>query len=471
MFVFGQRKKITEKLYEQNLELAVKNKTLSLLESLYQTSVLTLTPEEMAQAITDIIRKDLNLECASVFIFQKESDLLTPLAFSKSERLVGTLQELGLTLKGIKIANVSKRTFFQQAVYEQKYNITNDIQEVWEGCIPKEHLEKIKEKSHIKTALLAPLIKGEEVLGVLLLMLNRDYQTLSTFEKASIKIFINVIALLLDKAYLYKYLQESYELEKKAKEDINRAYGLEKKAKEELEKLDKFKDDLLKMAQHDLRKPLAIIMGYSDLILRGIAGKIPKKALEMLGKMQLVTQGKIKDINNFLDAEQFKLGKGVVNLVPGVELLPILDQIIDELSFTAKTKGIYLKFKKPLAKEIKEKKFIVSADKEKLKSSIFNIVDNAVKYTEKGGVMVKLQITNDKLQITVEDTGIGIPPEKIKGLLDEQFERTEDAKRVASGSGVGLYLATQIIKMHNGKVWVESELGKGSLFYVELPAG
>src|SRR3989344_390213 len=100
MFGFGQNKKITEKLYEQNLELAVKNKTLSLLEKLYQTSVLTLMPQEMAEKITGIIRQDLNLELAGVLTFEKATDTLAPLAFSKSERLAKTLDTLGFLFSG-----------------------------------------------------------------------------------------------------------------------------------------------------------------------------------------------------------------------------------------------------------------------------------------------------------------------------------------------------------------------------------
>ena len=85
---FGKTKKIAEELFNKNRELAATNKTLSLLEELYQTSVLSLMPSEMAGKITDIICKDLHFEFAEVFIFNKEADILTPLAFSKSERLI-----------------------------------------------------------------------------------------------------------------------------------------------------------------------------------------------------------------------------------------------------------------------------------------------------------------------------------------------------------------------------------------------
>ncbi len=477
--LFNGNKKITEKLYEQNLELAVKNKTLSLLEELYQKSVLNLTPEEVAKEITSIIRKDLNLDLPGALIFTMEGDSLVPLAFSKSERLSKTLNKLGFLFSDTKITDVSKREFFKKVVYNQQDNITNNLQEVWQELINQEHIEEIKRQSHIKTILLYPLIKGSEVLGVLMLGFNRDYNTLNTFEKASIKSFINVIALLLDKAYLYKSLQDSYEITKKA-------YALEKKAKEEIEKIDKFKDQFLMVTQHNLRTPLTSMMGYTDLLLKGFFGKQNKKTTEVIYKFQALTQGMIRMVNNFLDMAQFQLGKGVVALSPGVDALALVNEIVGELQFKAESKGIYIKLEKP------GRVLTIYADKEKLKAAIFNIIDNAVKYTVNGGVTIaintKFEILNPKqsnlresllvqqnspqsVLIVVRDTGIGIPKEKLSTIFEDMFERTEAAKKVSSiGSGVGLYLAGQIIKAHKGKVWVESEgEGKGSVFHIEIP--
>ena len=457
MFGFGETKKITEKLYEQNLELAVKNKTLSLLEKLYQTSVLALMPEDMASKITDIIRQDLNFEFAGVLIFNKENDSLAPLAFSESARLIEISNKLKFFFQDIKITDILKHDFFKKAVYEKSENDTNNLQEVWKELIKPDYLAEIKKDSHIKTVLLYPLLTGQEVFGVLLLGLNRDYQALNTFEKASIKSFINVIALLLDKAYLYKGLQDSYEITKKA-------YALEKKAKEEIEKLDKFKDQFLMTTQHNLRTPLTSMMGYSDLLLKGVFGKQNKKTTEVIKKFQILTQGMIKMVNDFLNMAQFQLGREVVLLKPGVELLPMLEEITTELEFKAKTKGVYLKMEKP------EGKILIKADREKLKAALFNIFDNAVKYTQKGGADIKVE-KNEGVKIIVSDTGIGIPKDKIKNLFDSMFERGDEAKKLDTvGSGVGLYLSGQIIKAHNGKVWAESGGdGKGSIFYVELP--
>jgi signal transduction histidine kinase len=110
-------------------------------------------------------------------------------------------------------------------------------------------------------------------------------------------------------------------------------------------------------------------------------------------------------------------------------------------------------------------------DQIKMKTAIYNIVDNGLKYTEKGGVTIKLQIVNGKLQIAVKDTGIGITKEEIEGLFERTFERGKEAEKLwGLGRGIGLYLGKHIIEAHEGKIWVESEgEGKGSTFYIELP--
>jgi len=261
-----------------------------------------------------------------------------------------------------------------------------------------------------------------------------------------------------------KEVEQREKIEEISKE-LEKAYVVEKKANLELQNLDKYKNDFLRQTQHDLKNPLTVIMGYIDLLLGGNFGKMPKKSADVLKRIEVVAQEKVRDISNFLDEEQFKMGKGVVSLKPGIELFSILDEIVNRLSYQAVSKGIYLKLEKP------EKTFVISADREKLKSALFNVVDNSIKYTEKGGVDIRAE-NSGTVKIIISDTGIGIPQDKIKTIFETQFERTKEAKETAKGTGVGLYLSAQIIKLHNGKVWAESAgEGKGSTFYIELPVG
>src|SRR3989338_4015138 len=160
---FSKTKNITEKLYEQNLELAVKNKTLSLLEKLYQTSVLTLMPEEMAKAITDTICKDLNLEFAGILVLDSKTDTLLPLAFSESSRLEKSLASQGIRFSNINIAGASKHDFFMEVVAGRKEASTHALEQVFGGFVASNKSEVIATDSHVKTVLAYPLMSGSEV--------------------------------------------------------------------------------------------------------------------------------------------------------------------------------------------------------------------------------------------------------------------------------------------------------------------
>lgn len=448
--IFGN-KKVTEKLYEQNLELAVKNKTLSLLEELYQTSIKTLTPEEMAQAVTDIIQKKLNLECVGILLLRKKADTLAPLAFSQSPRLGEALKKYGVHLDAITIAKISNSEFLGRALRSPQGAVTHNLVDVWDHALAPTHLHLMEHELHVKTVLAMPLAIGNAAVAVLLLGFNRDYATLSAFEKKSIYSIADPIGLLLYKAYLYKNLQK--------------AYGVEKKANEELQELDAIKNQFLLTTQHDLRKPLTSVKWFLELLLGGALGKQSKKTLEGARQVQATVENSIEQVNNFLDIAQFQMGKSAIKCEPGVDLLAMMDKIINQLQRQAQEKQIYLNMEKP------ESLPAIAADAIKLKAAIANIIDNAIKYTPHGGVTVKIKNLELKILIEVHDTGIGIPQDKVKTLFEHMFERTEQAKRTTSmGKGIGLYLSAQIIKGHGGKIWAESQgENKGSAFFIELP--
>ena len=245
---------------------------------------------------------------------------------------------------------------------------------------------------------------------------------------------------------------------------IKKAYEVEKRARKDLERLGRAKSQFIMATQHHLRTPLTSMVGYVDLILTGTYGRVPANLKNIIFKFNISTKRLIRIVNELLDISQFQLGKKVVSLQSDIRIEPILDELMEELKFEAEHKSIYLKLKKP------KKILKIKADSEKLKVALFNIVDNAIKYTRKGGVTINIE-SGQKLKIAIKDTGMGIAKEGLKTLFQHTFERGKEAKEVfATGRGIGLYITYQIIKAHNGKIWAESEgKGKGSTFYIELP--
>jgi len=220
--------------------------------------------------------------------------------------------------------------------------------------------------------------------------------------------------------------------------------------------------------QHHLRTPLTSMRGYLDLIAGGTYGKVPPKLKEVLKKFEKSTLNEIQIVNELLDISQFQLGKEVVILQPDIDIESMLKEIVGEIKIEAEKKNLYLKVERP--KEFLPK---IKADPTKLKVALFNLVDNAVKYTKEGGVSIKVQTTDSKLQIAVKDTGMGVPKEELPDIFTRVFERSKEAQKSnTTGRGIGLYLTANIIKSHHGEIWAESEgVGKGSTFFVELPVG
>jgi signal transduction histidine kinase len=249
------------------------------------------------------------------------------------------------------------------------------------------------------------------------------------------------------------------------KERIKKAYEIEKRARKEVEQVTEAKTQFIMATQHHLRTPLTSMIGYLDLIFGGTYGKVPLKLKTTLLKFQVSTKRLIRVVNTLLDISQFQLGKKVVSLKPGIRFENLIKEVVEELQFEVKIRDLYLNY---------EKKGVVpaiNADPEKLKVALFNIIDNGIKYTQKGGLKVKLEKVGSNVQLSIKDTGMGIKPDQAKKLFKEAFSRGSGAKKAYGlGRGIGLYVTAHIIKGHNGKIWAESEgKGRGSTFFIQLP--
>ena len=268
---------------------------------------------------------------------------------------------------------------------------------------------------------------------------------------------------------LSERLQEKVDEQTK---EIRKAYEVEKRSHEELKRLDLAKTQFTKAATHHLRTPLTSIIGYLELILGGSYGKLEnpeiQKKIISVRKSANILQGLIEDI---LDITLLRTGKAILNLEV-IQIEEVIEDIVKEEEPQAKSKGIYLKWEKPKTALPK-----IMLDKKRIKEAIYNIVDNAVKYTEKGGVKIKVEYLKSEpkeaILTTIADTGVGLSKEEQRMFLQGEyfFERGKEAEKLwGPGKGIGLVIAYEFIRAHQGKLWVRSEgRGKGSTFYVELP--
>ncbi len=215
---------------------------------------------------------------------------------------------------------------------------------------------------------------------------------------------------------------------------------------------------------HTLKHALTAIKWSLKMIFKGDFGKINEKQKNILEKTIEKNESLISLVNNLLDTAKIKEGNYSYNKsLTSIE--DIIESTIECFKEEAKEKGIKIEFKKPEEKTPK-----IMIDKEMVKLAIQNMFDNAVKYSlPNSEINIFLKSGKKDVEIQIQDSGIGIP-EKQKDKLFNKFFRADNAIKIdADGSGIGLFLAKNIIEAHNGKIWFESEENKGTTFYFSLP--
>ncbi len=242
----------------------------------------------------------------------------------------------------------------------------------------------------------------------------------------------------------------------KLREELQVAY-------QDLKKLDEAKTEFISIASHQLRSPLSIIKGYISMLLEESYGKIKPRAEKVLKKVYTSNERLIKLVNDLLDISRMGAGKMKYNFQM-VDLNKLVNEIVEELKLEAQENNLFLLYKKP--KILLPK---VRIDPEKFEQVILNVIDNAIRYTNKGEIKVKIVKKVKKVRIIVSDTGRGIDKEEL-AIIFGRFIRGKEVPRISpEGIGLGLYLSKMIVEAHQGKIWAESPgKDKGSTFYIEL---
>lgn len=258
----------------------------------------------------------------------------------------------------------------------------------------------------------------------------------------------------------------------KAYEEISRfADTLKKKVAEataelraanvQLESLNEMKSNFVSIASHQLRAPIGGIRSYLAMFKDGDLGPVTEKQKEIIQMNMEELRHMLAVIQMFLDVTKMEAGKIELERKP-TDLKAMASEVAAELAENAKRKGLDLKL--ALAAVPK-----MPLDAERMHNIVLNLIENAVKYTEKGSVEVSLRRTNGKVEFRVKDSGIGIAKEEIPKLF-AKFVRAGGGFKVSHGSGLGLYIVKTLVEAHGGEAFVESPgVGKGSTFGFRLP--
>ncbi len=232
--------------------------------------------------------------------------------------------------------------------------------------------------------------------------------------------------------------------------------------------------DFISTASHEMRTPVAAIEGYLSLALNEKVAIIDNKARDYLEKAHASTEHLGQLFQDLLTSAKAEDGR-LTNHPRVVEIGAFAEQLVSDLKFSAEKKGLFLESNfgtvQPSAEPTKVVRplYYATVDPDRLREVITNLFDNAVKYTDTGKITIGLTGNEQVVQFFVRDTGNGIPPEDIQHLFQKFYRVDNSATRTIGGTGLGLFICKKIVELYQGRIWVESEFGKGSTFFINFP--
>jgi two-component system CheB/CheR fusion protein len=235
-----------------------------------------------------------------------------------------------------------------------------------------------------------------------------------------------------------------------------------KKAEEKLKETMKMKSDFISMVSHELRTPLTVIKEGIALVTDGSAGEINEEQKEMLGLSKKHVDRLAKLINDVLDFQKLEAGRMKNDAQPN-DINEIVRDVYETMTLAARDRGV------DLLLELDDGLPRVGFDNDKITRVLTNLADNAMKFTEKGNIVIKTSKKKGMIHVSVSDTGCGIKKKDLSRVFGRFEQLSSGGERKAGGTGLGLAICKGIIEQHNGEIWVDSVFGKGSKFTFALP--
>jgi len=413
------------------------------LQRLSRTISSTFDEEQIFQKIDIADLEEIGFEKALAFLWDDK------------ERKFSLRLNIGYTedsCAGIKSqVDANKHTYWESVRNEKTLSSISMLLE-------NQEKERIKALFKTNSFVISPILPKEGSRGFL--FVGSDKNPLITIgDEELITIMSNQLGQALENARLFEKTWHAHqELENRVEERTREL----SRALEEVKIVSKRKSDFVSSVSHELRTPLTSIKGYASILLAGKLGAVPEEVHKRLEKINKHSDELVQFVNDLLDISRIESGKASMKLVPqGLKV--ILEEISDMLSVLLKEKEIT--FSSELAADLPE----VLIDKDQIKRVFINLINNAIKYTPKGKILVRVIKLDGQVQVDVSDTGCGIPENALDKIFEEFYRVDSSLNQDVKGTGLGLALVKNIIEAHKGKIWVKSTVGEGSTFSFTLP--
>lgn len=436
----GELAHVTQEMYKKNLELAGKNKTLSLLRKIDEIVLSSVTDAQVvAQQVVDTIVAEASVKAVSIFLLNKKEGVLHRLALSQTEEILRAELEYHKKYLADTIPLSQTENFIAKAASEKAIQNTTTLYHVLLPTFTQAEAQQIQNILGVTNTAIYPLIVRNDLIGVMSVDMGEKDAILSDYQKELIDRLAGVIGIALDNSLLYQNIQM---------------------ANERLKELDHMKDEFVSLASHELRTPMTAIKSYIWMLLEHKMIQDPK-GKEYLQHTYEATDRLINLVNDMLNVSRIESGRMVITLIP-VDLRKLITDVIAEVNPAAEKVGV------TITSDIQVSLPQVQADANKMKEVFINLIGNAIKFTPQGG---KITITGTyergMVVSRIIDTGNGIDAADIPKLFKKfsMIEKNYNAKPIAQGTGLGLYICKSIVEKHGGTIGVYSEgLGKGTTF-------
>ncbi|HQJ74224.1 MAG TPA: GAF domain-containing sensor histidine kinase [Bacteroidota bacterium] len=322
----------------------------------------------------------------------------------------------------------------------QEPRIINDLEE-YIKIKPESESSILVLKEGVRSSLTCPLIVNAKPVGFLFFSSFEK----NTYNNAHVSLYQQIagqISVIIEKSKLYSEILVQ---------------------KQKLEELNEIKNKFLGMAAHDLRNPLGVIMGFSQLLKMDYDNFTKEEILEIIDDISSASNTALNLVNDFLDVSKIESGTFEIHLQI-VDFKSFIEQIVKKNSFYAKKKNIEIELK--YSDEIPN----IMIDSERLAQVFNNLITNSIKFSYRNSkISINVYLTNDSLNIDIIDYGIGMEQNEVEGIFNGFFGKGKPGTEGEKSTGLGLAISKKIVDSHNGKILVQSEKGKGSKFTVVLP--
>ena len=419
----------------QNLEKKVDERTRELSEALDQQTataevlrVISQSPTDVQPVLATVVgaaRRFCGADDATIVLREGDSLIL-----ANHEGSVAQFEGNALPLDGSTTAS--------RAVLEARTIHVPDIEAVAPGEYPL--TVELSRRTGVRSVLSVPMLREGTAIGCVLLRRPepgpyspRQIELLETFAAQAVIAIANV--------HLFNEIRDK---------------------SRQLEIASQHKSQFLANMSHELRTPLNAIIGYTEMMADGLYGDVSEKAQGVLERVQSNGRHLLGLINDVLDLSKIEAGQ----LVLAVEEYSVADIVATVLSATeslARAKGL------SLGSAVAPGLPVGTGDARRLTQVLLNLVGNAIKFTDSGSVEVRAVAVDGRFRMSVVDTGFGIAPDDQKRIFEEFQQVDNTSTRKKGGTGLGLSISRRIVELHGGRIWVESEVGKGSSFNVVVP--